>query len=222
MNILVVEDDSANATLISKLLKQEKYNVDMAKNFDEGQKALDKAYYNLIILDWNLPDGSGLELLREARELLIESQVLMLSANSDISYRVKALDSGADDYLCKPYAIVELLARVKSLLRRSSQNKNTILSIGNISLDKEMKKVSVENEEIDLTFAEYNIFEAIASNPNKTFSKFELLNLSNNEYASSVMSNIIEVHIKNIRKKLSSKEVIKTVRNIGYKINLSL
>ena len=197
-------------------------HVDLAKNFNEGQKALDKAYYHLIILDWNLPDGSGFELLREVRELLIESQILMLSANSDITYRVKALDSGADDYLCKPYAIVELLARVKSLLRRSSQNKNTVLNLGNISLNKEMKKVSVDNQEIDLTFAEYNIFEAMASNPNKTFTKFELLNLSNNEYASSVMSNIIEVHIKNIRKKLSSKEVIKTVRNIGYKINLTL
>lgn len=222
MNILVVEDDRANAKLISKLLKLEQYHVDVAENFNEGQKALDKAYYHLIILDWNLPDGSGFELLKEARELLIESQVLMLSANSDITYRVKALDSGADDYLCKPYAIVELLARVKSLLRRSSQNKNTVLNIGNISLNKEIKKVSVDNEEINLTFAEYNIFEVMASNPNKTFTKFELLNLSNNEYASSVMSNIIEVHIKNIRKKLSSKEIIKTVRNIGYKINLSL
>ena len=222
MNILVVEDDSANAKLISKLLKQEKYHVDLAKNFDEGQKALDRAYYNLIILDWNLPDGSGFELLKEARNLLIESQVLMLSANSDIEYRVKALDSGADDYLCKPYAVVELLARVKSLLRRSSQNKNTLLEIGNIRINKETKVVSVDNIEIELTFAEYSILEAMASNPNKTFTKFELLNLSNNEYASSVMSNIVEVHIKNIRKKLSNKEVIKTVRNIGYKINTSL
>ena len=222
MNILVVEDDSANAKLISKLLKQEKYHVDLAKNFDEGQKALDRAYYNLIILDWNLPDGSGFELLKEARNLLIESQVLMLSANSDIEYRVKALDSGADDYLCKPYAVVELLARVKSLLRRSSQNKNTLLEIGNIRINKEIKVVSVDNIEIELTFAEYSILEAMASNPNKTFTKFELLNLSNNEYASSVMSNIVEVHIKNIRKKLSNKEVIKTVRNIGYKINTSL
>jgi len=222
MNILVVEDDSANAKLISKLLKQEKYHVDLAKNFDEGQKALDRAYYNLIILDWNLPDGSGFELLKEARDLLIESQILMLSANSDIEYRVKALDSGADDYLCKPYAVVELLARVKSLLRRSSQNKNTVLEIGNIRVNKETKVVSVDNIEIDLTFAEYSILEAMASNPNKTFTKFELLNLSNNEYASSVMSNIVEVHIKNIRKKLSNKEVIKTLRNIGYKINVSL
>ena len=124
MNILVVEDDKANAQLISKLLIQEKYHVDISVNFAEAQKAIDTSYYSLIILDWNLPDGTGFELLKELRELLIESQVLMLSANSDITYRVQALDSGADDYLCKPYDIVELLARVKSLLRRNSQNKN--------------------------------------------------------------------------------------------------
>jgi len=221
MNILVIEDDRANAELISKLLEKEKYNVDVAVSFLEGERAIDKAFYHLIILDWNLPDGSGYDLLKVTRELLIESQVLMLSANSDIGYRVKALDAGADDYLCKPYAIVELLARVKSLLRGSSSNKNPILKIGNISINKQRKEVFVNSKEVDLTLAEYDIFEAMASNPNKTFTKFELLNLSNNKYASSVMSNIIEVHIKNIRKKLSNKEVIKTIRSVGYKINLS-
>jgi len=219
MNILVVEDDVANAQLILKLLKQEKYHVDLAVNFAEAQLAIDKSYFNLIILDWNLPDGSGFLLLQELRALLINSQVLMLSANSDVSYRVKALESGADDYLCKPYAIVELLARVKSLLRRSSHNKNNIIIIENISINRENNTVTVAEQEVDLTFAEYKILEAMASNPNKTFAKFELLNLSNNEYASSVMSNIVEVHIKNIRKKLQNKEIIKTIRNIGYKIN---
>ncbi len=221
MNILVVEDDEANAKLIEKLLKQEKYSVDIAVNASQALEAIDKALYQLIILDWNLPDGSGYEILQETRELLIDSQVLMLSANSDIEYRVKALDAGADDYLCKPYALVELLARVKSLLRRSSTNKNTILELGNISLDRQAKEVFVDGSEVGFTSAEYDIFEALASNPNKTFTKFELLNLSNNEYAASMMSNIVEVHIKNIRKKLSNKEIIKTVRSVGYKINLS-
>ena len=218
MNILVVEDDRANAELISRLLKQEKYSVDVAVNFKEGLEAINKAFYHLIVLDWNLPDGSGYELLLETRELLIDSQVLMLSANSDIEYRVKALDAGADDYLCKPYALVELLARVKSLLRRSSSNKSTVLELGNISLDRQSREVFLEGVEVNFTSAEYDIFEAMASNLNKTFTKFELLNLSNNEYASSVMSNIIEVHIKNIRKKLNNKEIIKTVRSVGYKI----
>jgi len=221
MNILVVEDDNANAQLILKLLKKEKYLVDLASNASEALVAIDKAFYNLIILDWNLPDGSGYEILKETRDLLIDSQVLMLSANSDIEYRVKALDAGADDYLCKPYALVELLARVKSLLRRSSSSKGTVLEFGNISINRQSKEVYKDLKEITFTLAEYDIFEAMASNPNKTFTKFELLNLSNNEYTSSVMSNIIEVHIKNIRKKLDNKEIIKTVRSVGYKINLS-
>jgi len=219
MNILVVEDDEANALLINKLLKQDKYSVDMAINFKEAVEAIDKAFYHLIILDWNLPDGSGYEFLKETRELLIDSQILMLSANSDIEFRVKALDAGADDYLCKPYALVELLARVKSLLRRVSTNKNSILEIQNIKIDRQKKEVTVNEEEIAFTFAEYEILEALASNSNKTFTKFELLNLSHNEYANSVMSNIIEVHIKNIRKKLNNKEIIKTVRSVGYKIS---
>ena len=221
MNILVVEDDKANAQLITKLLIKEKYDVNIASNAKEALLLIDKAFYNLIILDWNLPDGSGYEILKETRELLIDSQVLMLSANSDIAYRVKALDAGADDYLCKPYALVELLARVKSLLRRSSSSKNTTLEIGNILLKRQSREILIDNKELSVTRAEYDIFEAMATNPNKTFTKFELLNLCNNEYSSSLMSNIIEVHIKNIRKKLDNKEIIKTIRSVGYKINLS-
>lgn len=221
MNILVVEDDRANAELMCKLLKKEKYSVDLASNMAEAITAIDKSFYHLIILDWNLPDGSGYEILKETRDLLIDSQVLMLSANSDIEYRVKALDAGADDYLCKPYALVELLARVKSLLRRSSAQKSTLLEIGNISLERQSREVLVDNVEVSFTMAEYDIFEAMLCNPNKTFTKFELLNLSNNEYAASMMSNIVEVHIKNIRKKLNNKEIIKTIRSVGYKINIS-
>jgi DNA-binding response OmpR family regulator len=221
MNILVVEDDVANAELICKLLQKEKYSVEIAKNAKEAYEALDKSFYHLIILDWNLPDGSGIEILKETRDLLIESQVLMLSANSDIEYRVSALDAGADDYLCKPYAIVELLARVKSLLRRSATNKSSFVEMGDIRLDRQSREVSSGGNIVSFTSAEYDIFEAMLSNPNKTFTKFELLNLSNNDYASSVMSNIIEVHIKNIRKKLNNKEIIKTIRSVGYKINLS-
>jgi len=219
MNILVVEDDKANADLIYKLLTKEKYNVELVRTFSEAIECIDNAFYHLIILDWNLPDGSGYALLQETRELLIDSQVLMLSANSDIQHRVQALDAGADDYLCKPYALVELLARVKSLLRRTASNKNSIISISNIVLNKGHKEVRVNDVPVALTSAEYEIFEALASNANKTFTKFELLNLSHNEYASSVMSNIIEVHIKNIRKKLHNKDIIKTVRNVGYKIS---
>jgi len=219
MDILVVEDDQANADLIYKLLTQEGYSVDLANTFSYATECIDNAFYHLIILDWNLPDGTGYTFLKEARELLIDSQILMLSANSDVEYRVKALNRGADDYLCKPYSQIELLARVKSLLRRTDSNKNTTIEIGTISINKNAKEIKADGNSINFTSAEYDIFVTLASNPKKIFTKFELLNLIHNEYETSAMSNIIEVHIKNIRKKLNNKEIISTVRSVGYKIS---
>ena len=218
MNILVVEDDLSNAQLVEKLLKKDGYSVDVAQSFVDAVSCIDTTLYNLIILDWNLPDKSGYEFLKELRDLLIDSQVLMLSANDGVEYRVQALNSGADDYLCKPYSHIELLARVNSLLRRTSTNKNSIITLSNVTINKNIKEVKLDEEIVPLTIAEYTILESLASNQKKIFTKFELLSIIHNDYASSSMSNIIEVHIKNIRKKLHNKEIIATVRGIGYKI----
>jgi len=218
MNILIVEDDLLNADLIERLLYKEGFEVNVATSFIDAISCIDQRVYDLIILDWNLPDKSGYEFLQELRSLLIDAQVLMLSANDGVEYRVKALNGGADDYLCKPYSHVELLARVNSLLRRTNSNKNTIIQIASVFIYKNTKEVKIEDELINFTPAEYELLEVLASNPKKTFTKFELLSLIHNEYASFSMSNIIEVHIKNIRKKLQDKEIIKTVRSIGYKI----
>ncbi len=133
MNILIVEDDLLNADLIERLLHKEGFEVDVATSFIDAISCIDKSIYDLIILDWNLPDKSGYELLEELRSLLIDAQVLMLSANDGVEYRVKALNGGADDYLCKPYSHVELLARVNSLLRRTNSNKNTIDFLHNLT-----------------------------------------------------------------------------------------
>ncbi len=218
MNILIVEDDLLNADLIERLLHKEGFEVDVATSFVDAISCIDRSIYDLIVLDWNLPDKSGYEFLKELRSLLIDAQVLMLSANDGVEYRVKALNGGADDYLCKPYSHVELLARVNSLLRRTNSNKSTVIQIASVSIYKNTKEVKIDNEFINLTPAEYDLLEVLASNPKKTFTKFELLSLIHNDYASFSMSNIIEVHIKNIRKKLQDKEIIKTVRSIGYKI----
>ncbi len=218
MEILVVEDDKANANLIMKLLKANQYSPTLAENFAQGLEAIENVRFDLIILDWNLPDGSGFSLLQEIRSLLIDSQVLMLSANSDINFRVEALDNGADDYLCKPYSHLELTARVNSLLRRNSTNKNMSLKIGNITINKNNNTISKDEEVVNFTSAEYIIFTTLAFTSKKIFTKFELLDLIHKEYANSSSSNIIEVHIKNIRKKLNQKDIIQTVRGVGYKI----
>ncbi len=221
MDILVVEDDHANADLIYKLLKQEGYSVDVALSYHIAVSCLDMTHYHLIILDWNLPDGDGYTLLKETRDLLIDSSVLMLSANADVSYRVKALNSGADDYLCKPYSQAELLARVKSLLRRTDSNKNTTITLGNVAICKNSREVTCDQTVISLTSTEYTILELLASNPNKIFTKHELLDTIHTDYNTTITSNVIEVHIKNIRKKLSNKEIITTIRSVGYKIAAS-
>jgi len=218
MDILVVEDDRANADLICKLLKQQAYRVDVAPGYHTALGCIDTTHYHLIILDWNLPDGDGYELLKETRELLIDSSVLMLSANTDVAYRVKALNSGADDYLCKPYSHIELLARVKSLLRRTSSNKNTTITLGAVTICKNSREVRCHHQPVMLTSTEYDILETLASNPDKIFTKSALLNMIHTDYNTALTSNIIEVHIKNIRKKLKNKEMITTVRNVGYKI----
>lgn len=218
MNILVVEDDIANAKLVKKLLEVEHYKVDLAQSYAQGLEAVENYRYDLIVLDWNLPDESGLKLLQELRSLLIESQVLMLSANADVDYRVEALNNGADDYLCKPYSHLELIARINSLLRRNNSNKNMTLQLGTIFIDKLNQIIKNGEDTINLTQAEYIIFTSLAFNPNKIFTKFELLDLIHNDYTTSSMSNIIEVHIKNIRKKMANKEIIQTVRGVGYRL----
>ena len=218
MDILVVEDDQANVDLICKLLKQEGYRVKIALSYRIALSCIDTTRYHLIILDWNLPDGDGYELLKETRGLRIDSSVLMLSANADVSHRVKALNSGADDYLCKPYSQAELLARVKSLLRRTDSNKNTTITLGDIVISKNSREVTCNNTPIALTSTEYIILELLASNPNKIFTKYELLNTIHTDYDTTITSNVVEVHVKNIRKKLALKEIITTVRNVGYKI----
>jgi len=219
MKVLIVEDDLSNAKLLKKLLEANQYESVLANSYDQGLRSIEETRFDMIVLDWNLPQKSGLLLLKELREMGIEAQVLMLSANTDVSYRVEALDAGADDYLCKPYAHLELIARINSLLRRSNNTKTMLLEEGDLKIDKQLQSVEYQGKLIDLTSSEYTILSELAFNPKKIFTKYELLNLIHNDYSSSD-SNIIPVHIKNIRKKLDAKELIKTVRSVGYIINL--
>ena len=134
MKILIVEDDISSAKQLIQLLKSEKYSCDIAYGYEEALVALDENSYSLILLDWNLGDGDGLSLLKNQRELGVDIPILMLSGNSEINDRVLVLDNGADDYLCKPYSNIELLARMRALLRRESSQKNSIINIKNVKM----------------------------------------------------------------------------------------
>jgi len=221
MNILIVEDDKVVAKQLTKLLLAEKYQCDIAFGYKEAQVCIDKNSYALILLDWNLGDGDGLELLQEVRELDIKTPVLMLSANSEIDDRVAVLDSGADDYLCKPYSSVELLARMRALLRREGSEKTTSIVIAEVKLDTITREVFVGEVNAKLTTAEFDLLEFFMQNSNQVLTRYQLSEHINKDNYSIKHSNLVDVHIKNLRKKLGKKDFILSVRGVGYKINRS-
>lgn len=221
MNVLVVEDDKLSAQQLLKVLKVEKYNCDLASGYIEAKKLIDLNTYGIILLDWNLGDGDGLELLKEVRDLNVKTPVLMLSANSEIDDRVTILDNGGDDYLCKPYSNIELLARMRALLRRESTQKTSVISIDNVILDISAHQVKVNNEIVPLTNSEFDLLELFMQNPNIILTRFQLSEHLNKDNYSIKHSNIVDVHIKNLRKKLNTSEFINNVRGVGYTINKS-
>jgi len=222
LNLLIVEDDKLTAKQLSQLLKSEKYNSDIAYSYSVAMELIDKNTYSLILLDWNLGDGDGLALLQELRKAKIDTPVFMLSANSEINDKVCVLDSGADDYLCKPYSSVELLARMRVLLRRDSTEKVSVIEIGNIKLDITTREVSIAGEYINLTVSEFDLLELFMQNKNRILTRYQLNEHINKDNYAIKHSNLVDVHIKNLRKKLGSKDFIQNVRGIGYKINNSL
>jgi len=221
MNVLIIEDDKLTAKQLSKLLKSEKYNCDIAYGYHEAKEFLDKNTYGIILLDWNLGDGDGLTLLKEQRDLNIITPILMLSANSEIDDRVAVLDSGADDYLCKPYSNVELLARMRALLRRETSQKVSVISVGRVKLDITAHEVFIDDEPIKLTNSEFDLLELFMQNENIVLTRYQLSEHINKDNYSIKHSNIVDVHIKNLRKKLNVPDFIKSVRGVGYALNKS-
>ncbi len=218
MNVLVIEDDTATAKQLLKLLKSEKYGCDLARGYVEAKLFIDKNNYALILLDWNLGDGDGLTLLKELRDMDIKTPVLMLSANSAIDDRVVVLDNGADDYLCKPYSNIELLARMRALLRRDSKEKTSTIVIDEVKLDIVSHEVFVCGEAVKLTNSEFDLLELFMKNQNVVLTRYQLSEHINKDNYSIKHSNIVDVHIKNLRKKIGLKDFIRNVRGIGYTI----
>ena len=218
LNILVVEDDVLTAKQVLKLLKNEKYSCDIAHGYFDAKDMIDKNSYSLILLDWNLGDGDGLILLREIRDLKINTPILMLSANSEIDDKVQVLDSGADDYMCKPYSNTELLARMRVLLRKDSKEKSSIIKINDVLLNITTHEVLVNNKVINLTSTEFDLLELFMKNQNIILTRYQLSEHINKDNYTIKHSNLIDVHIKNLRKKLNKKDFIKNIRGVGYKI----
>lgn len=224
MRILVVEDEEAIAEALAHILIKNKYLVDTCNNGESGYDNALSGIYDIIILDIMLPGMNGLEILRRLRLEGIISPVLLLTAKDEISDKVRGLDLGADDYLTKPFAMEELLARIRSLSRRVDSSLNDgSLKYSDISLNLQTYELSGKDGALSLGLKEFSIMEYMLNNPNKVISK-ELLIEKIWGYDSDAEYNNVEVYISFLRKKLRhihSVTSIKTVRGVGYRLEES-
>jgi len=203
MRILLVDDEPELLEQIRQVLVQQNYTVDTAL---DGSEALDTIYtepYDLILLDVMLPKKDGFTVLREIRLEKIRTPVLMLTARGNIEDKIQGLDLGADDYLAKPFSMAELLARIRALLRRSSEPASPILETADIRLDTVSREVKRGRQLLELTPKEFSIFEFLLYNKNRAVSRFTISeHVWGDEFDPYIMSNSIDVHIKNLRKKI--------------------
>jgi DNA-binding response OmpR family regulator len=220
MIILVVEDEKKIATFVKRALELEKYTVELATS---GEKALEKAEvndYDLIILDIMLPGIDGFTVCEKLRQIKINSPLIMLTAKTQVSDRIKGLDSGADDYLTKPFSIDELLARVRSLLRRGKRPAFIQLKIADLTLNPKSHEVCRGKICMDLTAKEYKILDFLMRREGEVCTR-SMIGEHVWGYNFNPLSNVIDAHLSNLRRKVDGKnkiQLIETVRSGGYKI----
>jgi DNA-binding response OmpR family regulator len=219
MYILVIDDNESLSFGLKKLLVEAKFQVDCAFNLLEAQNFIDEKAYDLIILDWMLPDGSGVEFLKQNRDLNLLTPVLLLSSKSEDFEKAEALDCGADDYMQKPFSNIELLARIRAILRRDGSQKQSILTVKNLQVDLSKREVLVSDESIKLSNKEFELLEFLLLNSNIVLTRYQISEHLNRDFDSLKTSNIVDAHIKNLRKKLkSASSVIETIRGVGFTI----
>jgi DNA-binding response OmpR family regulator len=222
MHILVVEDDQRLARLLQRVLAEERHAVDIAY---AGGRGLDLALsggYDLIILDLMLPDRDGVDVCRSLRAEGIEVPVLMLTARGSVEDRVGGLNAGADDYLVKPFAMAELLARVNALLRRRDRafDVGTQLSVDGLTMDLLRREVRRDGRVIELTPKEFALLEYLMRNPGMALSRTQIIDHVW-RYDLDAVSNVVDIYIHYLRDKIdrgARRPLIKTVRGVGYKI----
>lgn len=220
MRILLVEDEIKLAKAIKRALELQKYTVDIAY---EGETGLDLAIgesYDLIILDLMLPKIDGLEICRQIRKEKTDTPVLMLTAKGQTDNKITGLDAGADDYMVKPFSFEELFARIRALVRRSSNTTDSVLKVKNLSLDTITYKVKRGGRLIELSAKEFSILEYLMRHKNSVVTREQIVNHVWN-YDANILPCTVEVHIKHLRDKIEApfnSPLIRTVRGFGYEI----
>ena len=218
MRILVVEDEKKVARFVQQALEEEHFTVDVAYDGEKGEELALSGIHDLIVLDILLPKQDGIDVLRRIRGRKITTPVLLLTAKSTVEDKVEGLDSGADDYLTKPFAIAELLARIRSLLRRGSSEKSTLLRAADLVLDTITHKAKRGDKAIELTSKEYALLEFLMRNKNKVLGR-TIISEHIWDYNFDTGTNIIDVYLNHLRNKIDDgfqPKLLHTVRGVGY------
>jgi DNA-binding response OmpR family regulator len=218
--ILVVEDDNRVASSLYKGLTEEGYDVSGANSLAEAYAVLENQEVSLVILDLGLPDGNGISLLQHIRKQATTTPVIIVTASDSISEKVSALDQGADDYLTKPFAFPELLARVRARLRTSQQRSNTSIQVGNLVIDRMQRSVKRGNTTIHLTQLEFDLLTYLAAAAGHPVSRDTLTrDVWNINSRATSMDKVIDVHVSHLRAKVDIEpypKLIHTIRGVGF------
>lgn len=219
MKLLIIEDEEMMRTILSKGLRKSGYAVDEAGDGEEALYLHALNEYDLIILDLNLPKIDGMEVLKAIRSKDEDVKIIILSARSQIENRIEGLDAGSNDYMVKPFDFHELEARIRNLLRRSFVQKQSLLTLGRLSLDTALKQVTIDHNLVELTKKEYSILEYLMMNQNIVISAEQLIEHVWDSEA-DLFSNSLKFHISSLKKKLAkeSVELIQNLRGQGYVI----
>lgn len=224
MNVLIVEDEKSLADEMSAFLKKEGYICELAYSGIEASEKIFVNPYDFILLDLGLPDYEGLDLLKESKEAGQEASIIILTARGSTDDKVKGLDLGADDYLAKPFSLLELSSRMQAIMRRKHGLKKNVMDIHGFSVDITNRSVIWDDKTISLTKKEFDIFHYLLINKNRILTRMQLTeHIWDNALEVDYDSNYVDVHIKNLRKKLSLHSPVdwlETVRGIGYRLNL--
>ncbi len=218
VRILIIEDEDEIADFIVRGLREEGFTVERAADGDEAWYRLQHEAWDVVLLDWWLPALDGLTLLRRFRQAGRDTPILFLTARDAVSDRVRGLDSGADDYLCKPFAFEELLARVRALARRRDQTSSTMLSHGDVRVDLATQRAERAGKRLDLTAKEYALLVFFLRHPNEVLTRTRIYEQVWDERYDG-LSNTLEVHVMELRRRLEANgpRLIHTLRNRGYR-----
>jgi len=225
MNVLIVEDEKSLVKEVQEFLKKEGYVCEVANNGKEASEKIFVNPYDFILLDLGLPDVDGIQLLKEAKESGQEASIIILTARGSTDDKVKGLDLGADDYLAKPFSLLELSSRMQAIIRRKHGLKKNVVEVGGFKVDLTNRSVHFNTTSINLTKKEFDILQYLLINKGRIITRMQLTeHIWDSALEVDYDSNYVDVHIKNLRKKLTQfapVEWIETVRGIGYRLNIT-